>query len=145
MIFCNSAAQACSTRSGGNWPAGKAAAAYLQRLIAGRPIVCRSVGRGRYGRILGRCSVGEVDINAVEEYLRALQLRICASLEDADGKAKFQHDRWERPGGGGGESRVLYGGAVFEQAGVGFSHVYGDQMPPSATRVVPVVKDSLAR
>lgn len=56
--------QACLTSSGNNWPAGKAAAAHLQHLIADRAVVCRSVGRGRYGRILGRCSVGNVEINA---------------------------------------------------------------------------------
>ncbi|MGI9262847.1 MAG: oxygen-dependent coproporphyrinogen oxidase [Woeseiaceae bacterium] len=81
--------------------------------------------------------MSEVDIQAVEEYLRGLQLRICSSLEDLDGRAKFQHDSWDRTGGGGGESRVLKGGRVFEQAGVGFSHVYGDQMPPSATKNRP--------
>lgn len=81
--------------------------------------------------------MSDVDIKAVEEYLRSLQMRICSSLEDLDGTAKFQHDRWDRPGGGGGESRVLKGGAIFEQAGVGFSHVYGDQMPPSATKNRP--------
>lgn len=81
--------------------------------------------------------MNDVDINAVEKYLRSLQLHICSSLEDLDGKAKFQHDRWDRPGGGGGDSRVLNRGAVFEQAGVGFSHVYGDQMPPSATKTRP--------
>ena len=81
--------------------------------------------------------MNDVDINAVEEYLRSLQIRICSLLEDLDGKAKFQHDRWDRPGGGGGDSRVLNRGAVFEQAGVGFSYVYGDQMPPSATKTRP--------
>lgn len=79
----------------------------------------------------------DTNIEAVEEYLRSLQQRICASLEDADGKAAFRQDRWDRPGGGGGESRILTGGNVFEQAGVGFSHVYGDQMPPSATKARP--------
>ena len=81
--------------------------------------------------------MSDVEIKAVEEYLRSLQMRICSSLEDLDGTAKFQPDRWDRPGGGGGESRVLQGGAIFEQAGVGFSHVYGDQMPPSATKNRP--------
>ena len=81
--------------------------------------------------------MSDVDINAVEDYLRTLQLRICSSLEDIDGKQTFGHDRWDRPGGGGGESRVLVGGAVFEQGGVGFSHVFGDEMPPSATRNRP--------
>ena len=79
----------------------------------------------------------DIDIDAVLDYLRALQLRICASLEDVDGKETFRHDSWDRPGGGGGESRVMVGGAVFEQAGVGFSHVFGDQMPPSATKNRP--------
>jgi len=81
--------------------------------------------------------MSDVDIQAVEDYLRTLQLRICSSLEDVDGRARFQHDHWDRPGGGGGESRVLKGGAVFEQAGVGFSHVFGDEMPPSATKRRP--------
>lgn len=73
----------------------------------------------------------------VEAYLRDLQKRIVASLEEVDGKATFLHDSWERPGGGGGESRVLSDGAVFEQAGVGFSKVFGKEMPPSATRTRP--------
>ena len=81
--------------------------------------------------------MSEIDSNAVEEYLRALQLKICAALEEADGKESFRRDRWDRPGGGGGESRVMTGGNVFEQAGVGFSHVFGDAMPPSATKRRP--------
>ena len=79
----------------------------------------------------------DIQSQAVEEYLRALQLRICSSIEDVDGKETFRHDSWERPGGGGGESRVLVGGEVLEQAGVGFSHVFGDEMPPSATKNRP--------
>lgn len=78
-----------------------------------------------------------IDTNVVEEYLRDLQQRITDSLEEVDGKGRFHHDTWKRPGGGGGESRVLKGGAVFEQAGVGFSHVFGDTMPPSATKSRP--------
>ena len=81
--------------------------------------------------------MSDVDIQAVEEYLRGLQLRICSSMEEVDGKETFRHDRWERPGGGGGESRVLVGGDVLEQAGVGFSHVFGKEMPPSATKNRP--------
>jgi coproporphyrinogen III oxidase len=79
----------------------------------------------------------ETNIQAVEEYLRSLQQRITAALEEVDGKQKFKCDRWDRPAGGGGESRVLAGGAVFEQAGVGFSHVFGKEMPPSATKTRP--------
>jgi coproporphyrinogen III oxidase len=77
------------------------------------------------------------DIDQVKDYLQGLQVRICAELEQLDGAATFARDRWQRSGGGGGESRVLSGGAVFEQAGVGFSHVFGDEMPPSATQHRP--------
>lgn len=77
------------------------------------------------------------NIDAVKDYLQELQNRICGRLEHLDGKATFARDRWDRAGGGGGESRVLSDGAVFEQAGVGFSHVYGSEMPPSATKHRP--------
>jgi coproporphyrinogen III oxidase len=77
--------------------------------------------------------MSQPDIARVKAFLMDLQDRICAALEAADGSARFAEDNWLRPGGGGGRSRVLAGGAVFEQAGVGFSHVTGDAMPPSAT------------
>ncbi len=73
----------------------------------------------------------------VKDYLQALQNRIVAELGELDGKQQFRRDRWERPGGGGGLSCVLSNGAVFEQAGVGFSHVFGSRMPPSATKARP--------
>ncbi|MBL9219341.1 MAG: oxygen-dependent coproporphyrinogen oxidase [Opitutaceae bacterium] len=73
------------------------------------------------------------DLNAVSSYLLALQDSICAALERADGGGKFREDRWSRPEGGGGRSRVMENGAVFEKAGVGFSHVTGKSLPPSAT------------
>lgn len=73
------------------------------------------------------------NIDAVKAYLLNLQDRICKALEQEDGQARFFEDRWERPEGGGGVSRVLTDGAVFEQGGVNFSHVSGDKMPPSAT------------
>jgi coproporphyrinogen III oxidase len=69
----------------------------------------------------------------VKDYLTGLQDRICAGLAGLDGVASFAQDEWQRPGGGGGRSRVLAEGAVFEKAGVGFSHVFGDQLPPSAS------------
>ena len=78
-----------------------------------------------------------VDIQAVETYLRDLQNRICAAFEQLDGTAKFQHDVWTRPEGGGGESRVLADGAVFERAGVNFSDVSGAKLPPAATAQRP--------
>ena len=77
------------------------------------------------------------NIDDVRNYLTNLQNRICAELETLDGKATFVRDAWERPGGGGGESRVLTEGAVFEQGGVNFSHVFGKEMPPSATKSRP--------
>ncbi len=80
---------------------------------------------------------GSVDIAAVREYLLGLQDRICAAVEAEDGVARFAEDAWQRPGGGGGRSRVLVDGAVFEQAGVGFSHVFGPGLPPSATAQRP--------
>lgn len=76
-------------------------------------------------------------INLVEQFLRHLQNEIVSALEEVDGKAKFRRDAWQRAGGGGGESRVLIDGGVFEQAGVSFSHVFGEQMPPSATKSRP--------
>jgi len=63
-------------------------------------------------------------------YVRALQDRICAALEDLDGEARFREDAWERPGGGGGLTRVLEGGRVFEKAGVNTSEVHG-VLPPA--------------
>ena len=69
----------------------------------------------------------------VKAYLLELQDRICQALEAEDGQGHFLQDIWTRPEGGGGRTRVLSDGAVFEQAGVGFSHVYGKNMPPSAT------------
>jgi len=71
------------------------------------------------------------------DYLQQLQDSICAALEEVDGQANFREDSWERPDGGGGRTRILRGGKVFEQAGVNFSHVHGDQLPPSATRDRP--------
>lgn len=78
-------------------------------------------------------------IEQVKEYLLSLQNCITAELEQLDGGAVFASDAWERPGGGGGESRVLSGGSIFEQAGVGFSHVFGDEMPASATKTRPAL------
>ena len=81
--------------------------------------------------------MSQVDIAAVKQYLLALQDRICEELAAEDGGANFVEDAWERPGGGGGRSRVISNGAVFEQGGVNFSHVFGDTLPPSATAQRP--------
>lgn len=68
-------------------------------------------------------------------YLRDLQDRICAGLEEADGQACFREDAWQRPGGGGGRSRVLSDGGVFEKAGVNFSDVFGKMAPEFAAQI----------
>ncbi|MGB0956825.1 MAG: oxygen-dependent coproporphyrinogen oxidase [Litorivicinus sp.] len=73
----------------------------------------------------------------VEAYLLDLQDRICAALATADGGADFSEQTWERPEGGGGRSRVIADGAVIEKGGVGFSHVQGAALPPSATAARP--------
>ena len=77
------------------------------------------------------------DISAVKQYLLRLQDAICAALEADDGSVSFAEDRWVREGGGGGLSRVMADGAVFEKAGINFSHVHGEALPPSATAQRP--------
>lgn len=73
------------------------------------------------------------DKAAVRAYLLDLQDRICAALAAEDGGADFIEDSWDRAEGGGGRSRVITNGRVIEKGGVNFSHVYGTQMPASAT------------
>ena len=68
-----------------------------------------------------------------EKMIREAQDKVCNAIEEADGGGKFKEDVWSRPGGGGGISRVLQDGAVWEKAGVNVSVVYG-QMPPDAYR-----------
>jgi len=80
-----------------------------------------------------------VDRVAVRAWLAALQDELVAAIERADGSARFGRDRWERPGGGGGESRVLKDGALIEQGGVNFSEVSGASLPASATHERPAL------
>ncbi|HEY4998002.1 MAG TPA: oxygen-dependent coproporphyrinogen oxidase [Usitatibacter sp.] len=79
-----------------------------------------------------------MDSAAVRNYLRTLQERIVAKLEALDG-ARFAADTWQRPEGGGGVTRILEGGNVFERAGVGFSDVTGTRLPPSASAHRPEI------
>jgi coproporphyrinogen III oxidase len=81
--------------------------------------------------------MGQPNIPQVKDYLLNLQAGLCRALEAEDGARAFLTDRWDRPEGGGGISRVLAGGNVFEKAGVNFSHVTGDRLPPSATAARP--------
>jgi len=73
------------------------------------------------------------NIESVKNFLLGLQQQICKELEEEDGKEHFIEDAWQREEGGGGYTRVLTEGAVFEQAGVNFSHVYGRNLPAAAT------------
>jgi coproporphyrinogen III oxidase len=73
------------------------------------------------------------DTQAIKTYLLDLQDRICAGIEAEDDRATFLEDNWEREAGGGGRTRVLSDGAVFEQAGINFSHVFGAGLPASAS------------
>ncbi|MBI5450402.1 MAG: oxygen-dependent coproporphyrinogen oxidase [Gammaproteobacteria bacterium] len=81
--------------------------------------------------------MNQPDPNAVKAYLMRLQDTVCAALQAEDGGAPFIEDSWTRPEGGGGRSRILNNGQAFEQAGVNFSHVTGDKLPPSATAQRP--------
>lgn len=83
--------------------------------------------------------MSEVNLDEVKNYLLALQDSICDAIARADGQASFSEETWDRKAGGGGRTRVLADGAVFEQAGINFSHVYGDNLPPSATASRPLL------
>jgi coproporphyrinogen III oxidase len=73
------------------------------------------------------------DLVAVKTYLLDLQEQICAALAKEDGSTQFREEVWTRTEGGGGRTRILAEGKVFEKAGVAFSHVHGNQLPASAT------------
>ena len=75
----------------------------------------------------------EQQVTEIKNYLFDLQKRICDELEQVGSSGTFLIDEWQREQGGGGRSCVLQGGDVFEQAGVNFSHVFGANMPASAT------------
>jgi coproporphyrinogen III oxidase len=79
-----------------------------------------------------------VDSQAVHDFLAALQERIVSTLEGIDG-GRFRSDSWQRPEGGGGMSRVLEDGSVFERGGVNLSRVQGKALPPSATASRPQI------
>lgn len=81
--------------------------------------------------------IEQVNHVPVRAYLEDLQARICEQLSAFEPSARFCDDPWQRKEGGGGRTRVLRGGEVFEQAGVGFSHVFGGALPASATAARP--------
>jgi len=73
----------------------------------------------------------------ISQFMQQLQDKICGGLEELDGKEKFKEDSWQRPEGGGGRSRVLTDGNIFEQGGVNFSEVWGKNLPPSILKQRP--------
>lgn len=73
------------------------------------------------------------NISQVKDFFLSLQDEICKQLERLDGHSNFMEECWQREEGGGGRSRVLKAGNVFEQAGVNFSHITGASLPPSAS------------
>jgi coproporphyrinogen III oxidase len=82
--------------------------------------------------------MSSTDSSPVKAYLLGLQQRIVSALEELDGKS-FIRDEWQRPEGGGGISRIIEEGNVFERGGVGFSHVTGKNLPPSAAANRPEI------
>jgi coproporphyrinogen III oxidase len=81
--------------------------------------------------------LSNIDTQAVKDYLLSLQDRFARILEQEDGDTKFHIDTWDRPQGGGGKTYAMENGPVVERAGVNFSHVYGDNLPPSASAQRP--------
>ncbi len=77
-----------------------------------------------------------MDAEAVAAYLTGLQARIVGALEALDG-GSFRSDPWQRPEGGGGLTRVIEDGAVFERGGVNYARVRGPRLPPSASAARP--------
>jgi coproporphyrinogen III oxidase len=86
---------------------------------------------------MAEANIEKINLEAVKGYLLTLQDRICDAIAEADGLVGFAEDKWDREAGGGGRTRVLNNGVVFEQAGINFSHVYGDNLPSSATASRP--------
>jgi len=78
-----------------------------------------------------------IDLESVKKYLQQLQGNLCSALEQQEDSQRFVSDSWQREQGGGGDTRVLVDGQVFEKVGVNFSHVMGDNLPPSATAQRP--------
>lgn len=82
-------------------------------------------------KVAASCSPPSDSQPRVSQFMKQIQDEICKGLEQLDGASQFQEDSWERPEGGGGRSRVLQDGDVFEQGGVNFSEVWGQELPPS--------------
>ena len=86
---------------------------------------------------MANIQIDNTQVDFVRNYLMELQDTICNAFETLDGGASFREDSWTRDEGGGGRSRVMEGGKVFEKAGINFSHVHGTELPASATATRP--------
>jgi coproporphyrinogen III oxidase len=87
-------------------------------------------------------AMGQSKIALIREYFCSLQEELCIQLMEEDGLGRFKEDQWTRSEGGGGTTRILREGAIIEQAGVNFSHVFGTTLPPTATIARPELKDA---
>ncbi|MBX2837487.1 MAG: oxygen-dependent coproporphyrinogen oxidase [Gammaproteobacteria bacterium] len=79
----------------------------------------------------------DINSQAVKQFLTQFHSDLCAQLSQLDGKADFGNDTWTRAEGGGGNTRTLADGDLFEKGGVAFSHIHGDKLPPSASAARP--------
>jgi len=86
---------------------------------------------------MANTKIDSAQVDFVRNYLMGLQDTICNAFENLDGGDSFREDSWTRDEGGGGRSRVMEGGKVFEKAGINFSHVHGAELPASATATRP--------
>jgi coproporphyrinogen III oxidase len=86
---------------------------------------------------MGNTKIDNTQVELVRDYLMSLQDTICNAFEKLDGSDSFREDSWSREQGGGGRSRVMEGGNIFEKAGINFSHVHGAELPASATATRP--------
>ena len=98
---------------------------------------------GGAGKSISKGELDEPPIGArqrARDLVMRIQDEISTGLERLDGKARFVEELWERPGGGGGRTRVIRDGGVFEQGGINFSEVYGEELPPSILQQRPEAK-----
>ena len=81
---------------------------------------------------MSKC-VDKPDVTLVTQYLKQLQDLCCEKFETLDSGASFFEDRWQYKSGGGGITRVIENGDLFEKGGVNFSHIVGDRLPDAAS------------
>ena len=106
-----------------------------------RALIRRVLGRQENDQSTPQLELPPTDSrDRARSMVMGLQDEICAGLEALDGEGRFQEESWVRPEGGGGRSRVMREGRVFEQGGVNFSEVQGNELPPSILKQRPEAK-----